>query len=102
MARSKREQELFDMLRARGLRKRVAESISSAAAKSNGKLPKPVRETLSGLGNLAGEVEDRVTGKAGKRKAAAEKAARTRKRNAAKRSAAAKKGAKTRAKSGSR
>jgi hypothetical protein len=102
MAKSKREQELFDMLRARGLRKRVAESISSAAAKGNGKLPKQVRETLSGLGNLANEVEDRVTGKAGQRKAAAEKAARTRKRNAAKRSAAAKKGAQTRAKSASR
>jgi hypothetical protein len=102
MARSKREQELFDMLRARGLRKRAADTISSAAAKGNGKLPKSVRGALEDLRGLAGEVEDRVTGKAGKRKAAAEKAARTRKRNAAKRSAAAKKGAKTRAKAGSR
>ena len=101
MARSKREQEIFDMLRARGLRKRVADTISSAAAKTNGKkLPKQARAALGDLKGLAAEVEDRVTGKAGKRKAAAEKAARTRKRNAAKRSAAAKKGAKTRAKAG--
>ncbi|MEA2465248.1 MAG: hypothetical protein QOJ98_2995 [Acidobacteriota bacterium] len=98
MARSKREQELFDLLRARGLRTRVARTVSSAASKSNGKLPKQVRDVLGDLQGLAAEVEDRVTGKAGKRKAAAEKAARTRKRNAAKRSAAAKKGAKTRAK----
>jgi hypothetical protein len=102
MARSKKEQELFDMLRARGLRKRVADTISSAAAKGNGKMPKQARDALSDLRGLASDVEDRVTGKAGKRKAAAEKAARTRKRNAAKRSEAAKKGARTRAKASSR
>jgi hypothetical protein len=102
MARSKREQELFDLLRARGLRKRVARTVSSAAGKSNGKLPKQVRDMLGDLQNIATDVENRVTGKSSKRKEAAAKAARTRKRNAAKRSAAAKKGAKTRAKAGSR
>ena len=70
VARSKKDQELFDMLRARGLRKKVANTIASA------------------------------TGKQSKRSEAAAKAARTRKRQAAKRSAAAKKGARTRTKSG--
>ena len=101
MARSKKEQDVFDLLRARGLRKQVADTVAKAAGTSKkGKMPKSAREALSGLRGLAGEVEDRVTGKSAKRKQAAAKAARTRKRNAAKRSAAAKKGAKTRAKSG--
>ena len=100
MARSKREQEMFDLLRARGLRKRVASTVASATGRANGKdVPKPVRNVLDDLRGLVTEVEDRVTGKAGKRSEAAAKAARTRKRNAAKRSAAAKRGAKTRAKS---
>ena len=100
MARSKREQELFDLLRARGLRKQVARKLSSAASKTNGSLPQPVRSALDDLSALSREVEDRVTGKGNKRSEAASKAARTRKRNAAKRSAAAKRGARTRAKSG--
>jgi hypothetical protein len=98
VARSKREQELFDLLRARGLRKQMARSLSSAAGKANGSVPKPVRSALDDLAGLGREVEDRVTGKAGKRREAAAKAARTRKRKAAKRSAAAKQGARTRAK----
>jgi hypothetical protein len=98
VARSKREQDLFDLLRARGLRKQVARTLSSAAGKS-GRLPKPVRNALDDLSGLTREVEERITGKAGKRREAAAKAARTRKRKAAKRSAAAKRGARTRAKS---
>jgi hypothetical protein len=99
MARGKREQELFDLLRARGLRKRVADTVASATAKANGgRVPKPVRDVLGDLHAAAGEIEHRVTGKSSKRSAAATKAARTRQRNAAKRSTAAKKGARTRAK----
>jgi hypothetical protein len=99
MARSKREQELFDLLRARGLRKRVADNIAKAAGKTNnGRIPKPVRNAIGDLQSLVGELEGRVTGRTKKRSEAAEKAARTRKRNAAKRSTAAKKGARTRAK----
>jgi hypothetical protein len=101
MARSKREQELFDLLRARGLRKRVADTVAGAASKGKSrrnKLPKQVRGALDDLSGLRTEVEDRVTGRDRKRKAAGKKAAATRKRNAAKRSAAAKRGAKTRAK----
>jgi hypothetical protein len=99
MARSKKEQELFDLLRARGLRKRVADNVAKAAGRANnGRIPKQVRNAIGDLQSLAGELEGRVTGKSSKRKEAAAKAASTRKRNAAKRSAAAKKGARTRAK----
>jgi hypothetical protein len=100
VARSKREQELFDLLRARGLRKRVADTVASAAGKTNakGKVPKSVRGVIDDLQGIATEVEDRVTGRGRKRSAAAKKAAATRRRNAAKRSSAAKRGARKRAK----
>jgi hypothetical protein len=64
-------------------------------------VPKPVRKALGDLQAVVGEVEGRVSGKSGKRSAAAKKAANTRKRKQAKRSAAAKKAARTRAKAGS-
>ena len=100
MAKSKKERELFDLLRARGLRKKVASTVAGAANKKHdGRVPKPVRSAIGDLQSAIAEVEGRVTGK-GKRSAAAKKAAQTRKRKAAKRSAAAKKGAKTRAKAG--
>jgi uncharacterized sporulation protein YeaH/YhbH (DUF444 family) len=98
MARKSRQDEIFEMLRARGLRKRVARSIADASARTNRNTPKGVKRVTSDLRSLASEIEDRVTGGPAKRKAAAKKAANTRKRNATKRSAAAKKGAKTRAK----
>jgi hypothetical protein len=98
MARKSRQEELFEMLRARGLRKRVAKSISEAATSTQKRTPKRVQKASADLRALAREIEDRATGGPAKRKAAAKKAAATRKRNAAKRSTAAKKGAKTRAK----
>jgi hypothetical protein len=58
-----------------------------------------VRRVVDDLSKLLSDAEDRVTGGPAKRKAAAKKAARTRKLNAAKRSTAAKKAARTRAKS---
>ncbi|MEA2212187.1 MAG: hypothetical protein QOF83_2135 [Solirubrobacteraceae bacterium] len=51
------------------------------------------------MSKLLSDVEDRVSGAAAQRKAASQKAARTRKKNAAKRSASAKKAARTRARS---
>jgi hypothetical protein len=51
---------------------------------------------VAGLRDLVGELEDRVQGGPAKRKAAAKKAARTRKAKAAKRSASAKKAARSR------
>jgi hypothetical protein len=97
MAKKSRQDELFEMLRARGLRKRVARTLADATASANGRTPKVVKNAASDLKALAAELEDRATGGPGKRKAAAKKAAETRKKKANARSRAAKKGAQTRA-----
>lgn len=99
MAKKSRQDEIFDMLRARGLRKRVARTIADATGRSTSKTPKVLRNAAGDLRALASELEDRATGGPAKRKAAAQKAANTRKRKAKARSDAAKKAAKTRAKS---
>jgi len=96
MAKTKRDQDLFDRLRSTGVRKRVANVIAERSAKGSRKAPKPAREAVANLRNLVGELEDRVQGGPAKRKAAAKKAARTRKAKAARRSAAAKKAARSR------
>ena len=98
MARKSRQDELFEMLRARGLRKRVARSLAEATGRANRNTPTGVKKVASDLRSLASELEDRATGGPAKRKAAAKKAAATRKRKANQRSAAAKKAAKTRSK----
>ena len=97
MAKKSKQDELFEMLRARGLRKRVARTIADAADKGGSAAPKSVQKSVADLRALAADLEDRVSGGPGKRKAAAQKAAATRKRAAAKRSTAAKKAATTRA-----
>jgi uncharacterized sporulation protein YeaH/YhbH (DUF444 family) len=98
MARKSRQDEIFERLRAKGLRKRVARTVAEASGRTSRNTPKGVKKVASDLRALASEIEDRATGGPAKRKAAAKKAANTRKRNANKRSAAAKKAAKTRAK----
>ncbi len=101
MARKKKSQreQLVETLRARGLRKKVAEQLASAAGRAPArKPPKAVLNVVSDLRSLTSEIEDRITGGPAKRKATAKKGANTRKRDAAKRSASAKKGAQTRAK----
>jgi hypothetical protein len=98
MAKSKRDKDLVERLRASGIRKRAAELIGEATD-GRRKPAKRVRRVLNDLNTALSDAEDRVTGGPAKRKAAAKKAARTRKQNAAKRSAAAKKAARTRAKS---
>jgi uncharacterized sporulation protein YeaH/YhbH (DUF444 family) len=98
MARKSKQDEIFEMLRAKGLRKRVARTIAEATSKTNRNTPKGVKKVTSDLRALARDIEDRATGGPAKRKAAAKKAAATRKRKANQRSAAAKKAAKTRAK----
>src|SRR3954465_10203256 len=97
---NKSNNDLFDMLRARGLRKKVASSVADAVGSGRRRAdpPKAVKNVVADLKQLASDIEDRATGGPAKRKAAAQKAAATRRRNAAKRSAAAKKGARTRAK----
>jgi hypothetical protein len=95
------DQELFDRLRAGGMRKKVAAAMSQAVSTTTRgrKPPKRVDRVVAELKSLATEIEDRAKGGPAKRQATAKKAAATRKRNAAKRSAAAKKAARTRAKS---
>ena len=96
-----KDQQLFEMLRARGLRKRAARVISEASGagrSAGGQVDKRARAAVADLRGLADEIEDRLTG-GSKRKAAAQKAARTRAANARTRSTAAKKAARTRARS---
>jgi hypothetical protein len=99
MAKTRLDQDLFDRLRAGGLRKRVAGNVAEAfAGARRGQAPKQVNKVVEDLKALAAELEDRAKGGPGKREAAAKKAAATRRRNATRRSEAAKKAARTRAK----
>ncbi len=97
MAKSRTDQ-LADRLHAQGLRKKVAKTVADTVGSGRRKPKGQVRSMVTELRSLANEIEDRATNGPAKRKAAAKKAAATRKRNAAKRSAAARKGARTRAK----
>jgi hypothetical protein len=99
MAKTK-EKDLADRLHVSGVRRKVAETLAAgaSAARPGRKPAKGVDKVLAELKSVTAEIEDRVKGGPGKRKAAAKKAAATRKRNAAKRSTAAKKAARTRAK----
>jgi hypothetical protein len=93
------DNDLFDALRARGLRKSAASNLARAFGKADNSRPgKGARRAVAELRTLVDELEDRARGGPAKRQAAARKAAATRKRKASQRSAAAKKGARTRAK----
>lgn len=100
MAKQSRTDELFQMLRARGLRTRVARALSDAAGAGRSGAAtsqKAAQGIIDDLRKLADELEDRLTGgKAKSRSEAAQKAARTRARKATARSASAKKAAATR------
>jgi hypothetical protein len=101
MAKSAHD-ELVKRLRAQGLRRKVAKSVADGLANARGgKPPAAVTGVLENLKALTAEIEDRASGGPAKRKAAAQKAAATRKRKAAERSAAARKAARTRAKAAS-
>ena len=97
MAKTKRNQDLAKRLHASGVRKRAANLIAEATDRRR-KPAKQVARVLDDLSRAISDAEDRVTGGPAKRKAAAKKAAQTRKLKAAKRSAAAKKAARSRAK----
>ena len=97
MAKS-RSDDLFERLHAQGLRKRTAKLLSQATDRRR-KPAKAVERSLSDIKRAVAQVEDRLARGPAKRKAAAKKAAATRKRNAQRRSASAKKGARTRARS---
>jgi hypothetical protein len=93
----KQDKDLFDVLRASGLRKKVARGVSDSASRAkSAKNSSLIDRTVESLRDAASELESRVGHSS--RSDAAKKAARTRKRSAAKRSASARKAAKTRAK----
>jgi hypothetical protein len=95
-----KDKDLFDTLRANGLRKKAASTLASAYGKADSSPPgKAGRKAVSNLKAVVAELEDRAKGGPAKRQAAAKKAAATRKRKANQRSAAAKKAARTRARS---
>jgi hypothetical protein len=100
MANKNDNSDLLDVLRAGGLRKRVAKTVDDAVSgtRKRAKPPKAVRSVITDLRELADEIEDRATGKRAKRQAAARKGAATRRLKARKRSEAAKRAARTRAK----
>jgi hypothetical protein len=106
MAKSKRDNDLFEHLRARGVRKKVAKALSSAAngAKGSKRAEALAQTALADLRSASDAIKDRVVdhSAAKKRSEAAKRAARTRQRKAAQRRAAAKKGAATRTRSGGR
>ena len=97
-AKSSRNRDLIDHLRASGLRKRTAELIAETTD-GRRKPAKQVRAAVKELKKTLSDIEDRAKGGPAKRSAAAKKGAATRKKNAAKRSQAAKKAAKSRTKS---
>ena len=99
---AKSDRDLFDTLRARGLRKSAANNLAKAFGRADNSPPsKGAKRAVSELRDLVSELESRVGGGDSKRSAAAKKAAATRKRKANERSRAAKKAAATRAKSSS-
>ena len=97
MAKTKRDKKLYGRLRARGLRKKVARSLSELPAHaSKGRAPKPLRASVDRLEGAVKELKGHTT--RGARKAGAGKAARTRGKKATARSASGRKAARTRAK----
>ena len=93
-----KDKDLFDRLRANGLRKKAAGTLAGAFGKADTSSPgRAGRKAINDLKAVVAELEDRAKGGPAKRKAAAKKAAATRKRKANQRSAAAKKAARTRA-----
>jgi hypothetical protein len=99
MAKNKNKDDLFEHLRARGVRKSVAKALadgSANGAKGRKRAEALAQTAIADLRSASDAIKDRVVNRDSKRSEAAKKAARTRKRNAAKRSASAKKAAATR------
>ena len=99
---AKKDPDLFDKLRANGLRKRAASNLSKAFGRADKTPPgKGARKAVTQLRSVVEGLRpaDRARGGPAKRKAAAKKAAAARKRKANERSRAAKKAAQTRSRS---
>lgn len=104
MAKKSRTDELFETLRAQGLRKRVARTIADlekSGRKAGSGAEKRALAVVKDLRAAADSIQARIDGSAG-RKAGAKKAAATRKRKAATRSAAGRKAAQTRKRAAAR
>ena len=97
MAKNKQADDLFDHLRARGVRKKVAKALSDGAngAKGRKRAEALAQAAIADLRSASDAIKG-VVSRDSKRSEAAKKAARTRKRKAAMRSASAKKAAATR------
>ena len=96
---AKTDRDLFDRLRARGLRKSAANNLAKAFGKADKSPPsKGAKRAVSELRDIVTDLESRVGRTNRKRSEAAKKAAATRKRKADARKRAAKKAAETRSK----
>jgi hypothetical protein len=92
-----KQQDLFDVLRSSGIRKKVARGLSESAGKADAKRSRELSAAAEQLRWAAATIDGHAVDPG--RSRAAKKAARTRKRNAAKRGEAAERGARTRARS---
>jgi hypothetical protein len=100
---AKVDRDLFDKLRASGLRRKTASTLAEAYSKVDGSRPgRAGHKAVADLRSALAELDRRTSGGSAKRSAAGKKAAATRKRKATQRSNAAKKAARTRAKAGSK
>jgi hypothetical protein len=97
---TKQQQDLFDVLKSSGIRKKAARGLSRSAGKPDAKRSRELSSAAGQLRRAAATIDAHAVDP--DRSQAAKKAAQTRKRNAAKRSEAAKRGARTRALSRSR
>ena len=94
---TKIDEDLFNRMRSLGVRKSRAKEVAGAVRNSPKAAPKAARRTMADLSGAVVEIQDRLNHEPEKRKAAAKKAARTRKQKAKRRSQSAKKAARTRA-----
>jgi hypothetical protein len=91
------DKKLFKQIRSLGVRKSRARDVAKAVRNSPKSAPKAARRVATDLSGAVVEIQDRLNHGPEKRKAAAKKAAATRKQKAKRRSEAAKKAARTRA-----
>jgi hypothetical protein len=83
VAKTNRDKELFKMMRAAGVRRKVAAEVSDAVGRGVGpgeKAPKVARQAVRDFSALAARLEDRVSAGSPKRPATAQKRTPTRKR----------------------
>lgn len=81
---SKADKNLYDRLRAGGVRKKVAKEVSKLSPEKDSPQMKAARRAAADLNLAVDDIKDLITGGPQKRSNAAKKGAKTRKRNAAK------------------